>query len=128
MDDNAGVSQSTAAKKTIPCEECEKPLSSKQSLANYVSKIYRKIVDTYRSPLVQSTSSAMDANMDAPPSLASSSVTPFSASAKALPTSSIATQNVVPNQGSYSAQEQSQSYKKKKKYWCGCQRITGAVC
>ena len=95
MDDNAGVSQSTAAKKTIPCEECEKPLSSKQSLANHVSKIYRKIVDTYRSPLVQSTSSAMDANMDAPPSLASSSVTPFSASAKALPTSSIATQNVV---------------------------------
>ena len=69
MGDNSAVSQSTAPKKTIPCEECGKPLSSKQSLTNHVLKIHRKVEETSRSPLVQTTSSALtSAHAPAPPS------------------------------------------------------------
>ena len=67
MGDNAAVSQSTAAKKTVPCEECGKTLASKQSLTNHVLKIHRKIEETSRSPLVQSTSSVLT-SAPAPPS------------------------------------------------------------
>ena len=66
MGDNAAVSQTTAAKKTIPCEECGKPLASKQSLTNHVLKIHRKVVETSRSPLIQSTSSAVTSAAPAP--------------------------------------------------------------
>ena len=59
MAEDAAVSQSTAPKETVLCEECGKPLSSKQSLTNHVLKIHRKVVETSRSPLIQSTISAV---------------------------------------------------------------------
>ena len=57
----SAVSQSTAIKKTIECVECGKSLASKQSLTNPVLKIHRKIEETYRSPLIKSTSSVLTA-------------------------------------------------------------------
>ncbi len=57
----SAVSQSTAIKKTIECVECGKSLASKQSLTNHVLKIHRKIEETFRSPLIKSTSSVMTA-------------------------------------------------------------------
>ena len=57
----SAVSQSTANKKTIECVECGKSLASKQSLTNHVLKIHRKIEETYRSPLIKSTSSVLTA-------------------------------------------------------------------
>ena len=44
MGENAAVSQTTAAKKTMPCKECENPLASKQSLTNHVFKTHIKVV------------------------------------------------------------------------------------
>ena len=80
MGDNSAVSQSTATKKTVQCEECGKSLCNKQSLTNHVLKIHRKIVENSRSPLVQSTSSVLTAVL-APPTTPSSPSPPGPSSA-----------------------------------------------
>ena len=87
------MSQSTAPKKTIPCEECGKNLASKQSLTNHVLKIHRKVEETSRSPLVQSTSSIFPSALapaPAPPSTPAPSL-PGPSSAATLTTATMAT-------------------------------------
>ena len=96
MGDNSAVSQSTATKKTVQCEECGKSLCNKQSLTNHVLKIHRKIVETSRSPLVQSTSSVLTAVLaplttPAPPSLPGPSSVDPTAASTADPTEASAT-------------------------------------
>ena len=74
MGDNSAASQSTVTKKTVQCEECGKSLCNKQSLTKHVLKIHRKIVETSRSPLVQSTSSVLTADLAPPTNPASPSL------------------------------------------------------